>query len=153
MSHLSRFNNSLHNLVADLKKMGVLTSDVVKLETFIEITHVNARTIISNFQQNVLRDVFVSNILSNNIDFFLNYDPSEVIQNNLTDSKDVNYAESLIGRVQELVIIMRKNNNYDNINKTFDWIKILCFHAYSDIGIDAVQKFKDLQKNNASSNM
>ena len=69
MSHLSRFNNSLHNLVADLKKMGVLTSDVVKLETFIEITHVNARTIISNFQQNVLRDVFVSNILCNNVDF------------------------------------------------------------------------------------
>ena len=74
MSHLSQFNSAVHGLVGDFKKMKYLEKDVLKLETYIEITHINARSIITQFQTHVLKDIFVSNILSNNVDFFMEYD-------------------------------------------------------------------------------
>jgi len=146
MSHLSQFNTSIHNFIEDIKKMNVLQSDVMKLESYVEITHINARALIRHFQQHILRDVLVSNILNNNIEFFLSYDVSAMI--NIADNSESNYAHLLVERIQELISTMRKNNSYDNINRTFDWIKMLCYHAYCDLGIDAGQKFKALQQEN-----
>jgi hypothetical protein len=88
----------------------------------------------------------VSNILNNNIEFFLSYDVSAMIT--IADNSESNYAHLLVERIQELISTMRKNNSYDNINRTFDWIKMLCYHAYCDLGIDAGQKFKALQQEN-----
>jgi hypothetical protein len=67
---------------------------------------------------------------------------------NIADNSESNYAHLLVERIQELISTMRKNNSYDNINRTFDWIKMLCYHAYCDLGIDAGQKFKALQQEN-----
>ena len=155
MSHLSQFNTSIHNFIADIKKMNVLKSDVMKLDSYVEITHINARALIRHFQQHVLRDVLVSNILDNNIEFFLNYDVSDMINEHVKDRNECNYAHLLVERIQELVKIMRKNDSYENINRTFDWIKMLCYHAYCDLGIDASEKFKSLQQQNinATTNM
>tara|TARA_B100000902_G_scaffold42093_1_gene49743 strand:+ start:25905 stop:26372 length:468 start_codon:yes stop_codon:yes gene_type:complete len=155
MSHLSQFNTSIHNFIADIKKMNVLKSDVMKLESYVEITHINARALIRHFQQHILRDVLVSNILDNNIDFFLNYDVSKMIDEHVKDKNECNYAHLLVERIQELVGTMRKSNSYENINRTFDWIKMLCYHAYCDLGIDAREKFKELQRANmnAATNM
>ena len=135
--------------------MNVLKSDVMKLESYVEITHINARALIRHFQQHVLRDVLVSNILDNNIEFFLNYDVSDMINEHVKDRNECNYAHLLVERIQELVKTMRKNDSYENINRTFDWIKMLCYHAYCDLGIDASEKFKSLQQQNinATTNM
>ena len=78
MSHLSQFNSAVHGLVGDFKKMNYLHKDVAKLETYIEITHINA---------------------------------------------------------------------------TFNWIKVLCYHAYLDLGIDASEKFAQLQRQGAISSV
>ena len=37
MSHLSQFNTSIHNFIADIMIMNVLKSDVMKLESYVEI--------------------------------------------------------------------------------------------------------------------
>ena len=48
---------------------------------------------------------------------------------------------------------MRENKSYENINATFNWIKVLCYHAYSDLGIDASEKFTQLQRQGAISSV
>tara|TARA_B100001996_G_scaffold273880_1_gene214711 strand:- start:4476 stop:4952 length:477 start_codon:yes stop_codon:yes gene_type:complete len=153
MSHLSQFNSAVHGLVGDFKKMKYLEKDVLKLETYIEITHINARSIITQFQTHVLKDIFVSNILSNNTDFFMKYDATEIIAKEAKNVNEINYAHSLIKRIQELVDTMRENKSYENINATFNWIKVLCYHAYSDLGIDASEKFTQLQRQGAISSV
>ena len=137
MTSLSQFNTSIHEFVADLKTMSLEQSDTNKLQTYVEITRINARTIINNFQAYVLRDVFVQNILRNNIDFFINYDPSGDVGDSETVSK-------IIVRIQSIVNSMHTKGDVENIDKTLRWLKILVFHAYSDLGIDASAKLKSL---------
>jgi hypothetical protein len=137
MSSLSQFNAAVHEFVADLKNMPIEKSDLIKLQTYVEVTRVNSRTIISNFQKYALRDTFVQNIVRNNVEFFITYDPSSEVG----DSKS---AISLIGRIQSLVRTMLSKGDNENIEKTLRWIKILIYHAYIDIGIDAGAKLKSL---------
>lgn len=143
MSHLSRFNTSVYDFIADLKSMSIMKSEVLKLENYIEITRVNSRALIRNFQKHFLRDIFVTNILTNNIPFFIEYDPSNDLNSNDTTSQE------LIQRIQNLVKTMYNSNDTSNISKTFDWLKIMCFHAYLDLGIDASMKFRSLQTPNS----
>lgn len=137
MTSLSQFNSAIHDFVADLKKMPIERGDINKLETYVEVTRVNARTIISNFQKYALRDVFVQNIVRNNVVFFVEYDPSQ-------DVGGSSVALTLIGRIQGIVRSMRDKNDTENIEKTLRWLKVLVFHAYSDLGLDAGAKLKSL---------
>lgn len=137
MTALSQFNSTIHDFVSDLKTMSIDKGDINKLETYIEITRVNARTIISNFQKYALRDVFVQNIVRNNADFFVNYDPSG-------DVGDSTIALTLIGRIQGIVRMMMTKGDVQNVDKIFRWLKILVFHAYTDLGMDAGIKLKTL---------
>jgi len=139
MSSLTHFNKSVHEFVADLKKMNVLPTEIKKLETYIEVTRINARLLIRNFQNYFLKDVFVLNILNDNTLFFINYKPTELEVNN--DKT----ALKLIERIQNVVNIMLQNNKTKEISSTFNWLKILVFHAYSDLGINSTQKFMALQ--------
>ena len=138
MKSLTKFNTAIFDFVNDLKSMQMYQSDIQKLETYIEIVHVNARSLIRNFQKYFLRDIFVQNILNNNVNFFVSYDSS---QEGITDN-DTN----LVRKIQSIVRIMQETGRNDNIDKTFNWIKILCFHAYADLNIDPVAKFKSLQQ-------
>ena len=61
-SSLSQFNTAIYDFVRFIRETGHMSDEVNKLETYIEVTRVNARILISNFQKYVLRDVFVSNI-------------------------------------------------------------------------------------------
>jgi hypothetical protein len=139
MSSLSQFNSAIHEFLVDLKNMDILKNEITKLETFLEITRVNARAIISNFQTHFLRDIFVKNILKNNVQFFINYDATNEVDGD-------NSALSLIKKIQEIVAKLITNNELDNINCTLKWLKILCYHAYQDFGIDAKTKFVSLMK-------
>ena len=141
MSSLTQFNKSIHEFVADLKKMKVLPNEIKKLETYIEVTKINARLLIRNFQTFFLRDLFVLKVLQDDVNFFINYVPNEKeLQNDKT-------ALQLIQRIQHVVTVMLQNNQMKEITNTFNWLKILVFHAYNDLGIDSTQKFKSLQMN------
>lgn len=139
MKSLTKFNTAIFDFVNDLKSMQMYQSDIQKLETYIEIVHVNARSIIRNFQTYFLRDVFVRNLLNNNVTFFVSYDASQ--EESIQDE-----GSNLIRKIQSIVQIMQETGGHDNIHKTLNWIKILCFHAYADLNIDPVEKFKSLQQ-------
>jgi len=141
MSSLSQFNKSIHEFVAELKKMDVLPKEIKKLETYIEITKVNARLLIRNFQTYFLRDLFVSNLLKNNVNFFINYVPDN------SEIKNDKTALQLIQKIQQVVLFMLQNNKNKEISTTFNWLKILVYHSYQDLNIDPNQKFKTLQMN------
>ena len=49
-SSLSQFNTAIYDFVRFIRETGHMSDDVNKLETYIEITRVNARMLISNFQ-------------------------------------------------------------------------------------------------------
>ena len=137
-SSLSQFNSSLHEFVNDLSRMSIMSKDVEKLKNYIEIIHLNARAIIGSFQTYMLRDVIVYNILNENTDFFLNYD---IVKNySITDDK----ISSLIEKVREIVRCLLLKGEVENVKKTFNWLKVLCYHAYSDLGMNASDKFISL---------
>ena len=99
MKSLTKFNTAIFDFVKDLKSMQIYQNDIQKLETYIEIVHVNARSLIRNFQKYFLRDVFVQNILNNNVNFFVSYDPS---------SEDITNSDTnLIKKIQSIVKIMQ----------------------------------------------
>ncbi len=137
-SSLSQFNTAIYDFVRFIRETGHMSDEVNKLETYIEVTRVNARILISNFQKYVLRDVFVSNILKNNVNYFLNID---IVKEYEIDDDNI---ALLINRIRELVANLVTEKNTENIDKAFNWMKVLCFHAYSDIGIPAAQKFRSL---------
>ena len=93
-SSLSQFNKSIHEFVAELKKMNVMPKEIKKLETYIEITKVNARLLIRNFQTYFLRDLFVSNLLKDNVKFFINYVPDDSeIKNDKTEQQILSFIK------------------------------------------------------------
>ena len=76
--------------------------------------------------------------MCNNVDFFLEYDTTDIVASDTT-------SQSLVKRIQDLVHNMRQTGKTENIKRTFDWLKVLCYHAYVDLGIDPTEKFKMLQ--------
>tara|TARA_Y100000389_G_C17468914_1_gene528399 strand:- start:753 stop:1187 length:435 start_codon:yes stop_codon:yes gene_type:complete len=141
MSSLSQFNSTIHQFVQELYKMNILKSEVRKLKSYVEITHISARTIIQNFQKYILRDEIVYNILTENVEYFLNYDLNEAVEEN---------KRNILNRITPIVRQLVDDNDLSNITTTFSWMKILCFHAYTEIGIDANEKFKSLYATNQS---
>ena len=144
MSSLKQFNDTLHSFVADLKKMNLptLKGDIIKLDTFIDITKINARAILPHFQTQFLRDDFVKHILKNNVYFFVNYDAT----NEKIVKEGGNEVVTLVKRIQSIVDQIDKKGEKENIEKTLKWVKILCFHAYADLNIDPSKKFRSLMQ-------
>ena len=137
MSSLNKFNSSLRDFVSDHKKFDIVKKDIENLETYIEITKVNSKLIIRGFQTHLLRDSFVSNVLKNNLEFFLNYDVNK-------EPDTPEKIKELIKRIQIILNDAQSSGNLKNTEKIFHWLQVLCFHAYMELGIDATEKFKNL---------
>lgn len=144
MSALKQFNNTLRDFVDDLKKLEIpnLKNDIIKLDTFIDVTKINARAIIPHFQTQFLRDEFVKNILKNNVYFFVNYDATK--EELVKEGGDE--AALLVKRVQNIIYQINKEGKQKNIESAFKYVKIMCFHAYTDLNIDPTQKFRVLMQ-------
>ncbi|AII17007.1 hypothetical protein JO84_gp259 [Aureococcus anophagefferens virus] len=139
-SNLKQFNTSLIKFVGELKQMNIgLASELSQLENFLEITHINARAVISIFQKYFLTDLFIQNILKNNISFFILYNNF----NNIPE-KDKEIAISVIGKIQTLAKTLQDKDENDKISTILKNLKILAYFAYSDLGINANEKFKSL---------
>lgn len=137
MTSLARFNSSLRDFIVDLNKFEIVKKDVKKLETYVEITKVNAKILIRGFQTHLLRDNFVQKILKNDLNFFVNYNVDE-------ESESPENIKDLVKRIQNIIGDADKSGNLKDTEKVFHWLKVLCFYAYLDIGIDANEKFKEL---------
>lgn len=137
MNPLKNFNTSLRDFVEDLKNFDFIKKEAESLETFIEVTKINARLIIRGFQSHLLRDIFVVNVLKNNFDYFLKYDVDQEF-----DTPE--NIKQLIKKIQKIVYEIQDRGETLNTEKVFHWLKVLCFYAYSDLGIDAANKFKEL---------
>ena len=139
-SNLKQFNTSLIKFVGELKQMNIgLESELSQLENFLEITHINARAVISIFQKYFLTDLFIKNILKNNITFFIMYNTFDKIP-----EKDKEIAISVIGKIQTLAKTLQNKEDNDKISTILKNLKILAYFAYSDLGINANEKFKSL---------
>tara|TARA_Y100000389_G_C17410228_1_gene490454 strand:+ start:812 stop:1258 length:447 start_codon:yes stop_codon:yes gene_type:complete len=136
---ISKFNIAIRDFIQDLKKFDIVSRDVSKLETYIEITKVNSKALIRQYQSYLLRDSFVKNVLKNNIDFFLEFDISEE-----SESKNI---RDLVTKLQNIISEAHFAKTLDNTDTVFHWLKVLSFYAYQDIGINPSEKFKSLVLN------
>jgi hypothetical protein len=137
---LNKFNDNIILFLNDLKKIDLLNEDVENIQTFTYIMHIEStkRTIIRNFQTHVLRDVFAVNIYKKNVYFFIRHNFS----NDLSTSADK--IVSLINKIQKIVEKLKTLNKLKSIDSIFNWLALLCYYAYMDLGIDPNQKIKQL---------
>ena len=136
ISYVDKFNEIVSQFIHDLKKICPENKDLFKIEQLITIicTHSRKKVIIAKFQANVLRDEFVKNILSKNTDFFINYKFVNDIDSNV----------SIINRAQNIVKDLNEKKDLQSIECVFNWVTLMVYFAYKDLGIDADDKFKKL---------
>lgn len=140
---IDRFNTLILAFVKDLKRINPNDKDLVRVETFANAIHIKKDIIIRHFQAHALKDIFVSNILHENISFFIEYDFfADESLNHLRDDIQV----SLFDKVKNILKKLEQNpEKKESIVKIFEWITMLCYYAYEDIGIDAKEKMRHLQ--------
>ena len=136
LSSLGKFNKTLSGFIDDLKNIfGENDSDINKMEAALELTRINARLIISPFQQKVLIPHFIRNILSENINFFINYDYNEMIGDN-------EYAMYLFKKLKCAAVEAKDDSN--TTKAMFNWFKLLMYYAFEDMGMNPAQEFKKI---------
>jgi hypothetical protein len=144
-SNVSKFNGLITQFLNDLKKIDPLSNELKMVETYANIIHITSsnRIIISNFQAFVLKDNFIVNILKKNVVFFINYKFDDDV--NIKNVKS-NYVKPLILRVQDIVNQLYLKGESSNIESIFNWLIMLSYFAYLDLGINPDEKFKSVQE-------
>ena len=136
VSYVDKFNEIVSQFILDLKKICPENKDLFKIEQLITIicTHSRKKAIIAKFQANVLRDDFVKNILLKNTDYFINY----------KFVNDVDSNVSIINRTQNIVKNLHEKKDINSIECVFNWVTLMVYFAYKDLGIDADEMFTKL---------
>jgi len=127
-SPLKRFNVTIKDFIDDLKELLGQEDSLLQLETIVDITKVNARLIISQFQAIVIKTKFLEYILKEDTDYFLEYEYQEYMYNN--------YSKSFMLKLKEIVHNVKDNPHI--VSKIFQWLKTLIYHALTDMGQDPV---------------
>lgn len=139
-----KFNELIIQFINDLIKICPDdNSDLNRFKRYSKIVEVpnTKRIIISNYQVYILRDIFVSNILNSNVDFFVNYD----FVNDTSVEIKSDYILPLIKKIQNTIYKLQSNNDSDSINTIFKWLTMLTYFAYVDLGINPNEKFQQLK--------
>jgi hypothetical protein len=132
-SYLKKFNITLRDFVADLKNVfRENDSTLMHLETVAEITKVNARIVITYFQEIVLKPLFLEKIVNEDINFFLQYDYQEYITNS--------YGSILMSKLKNIVKELQSQSDNEAISTIFNWFKLLVFYSMSDLGMNAKEE-------------
>jgi hypothetical protein len=132
-SYLKKFNVTLRDFVADLKNVfRENDSTLMHLETVAEITKVNARIVITYFQEIVLKPLFLEKIVNEDINFFLHYDYQEYITNS--------YGSILMSKLKNIVKELQSQSDNEAISTIFNWFKLLVFYSMSDLGMNAKEE-------------
>lgn len=130
-SSLTSFNSAANGLIMDLQNIfGADDIDIVNLKLMMKCAFIDARLILTPFQQYILHHPhLVSNILQQNIEFFLNRQyksPAELVTQMDT--------EKLLVKFKNALEIHQKDEQ--TTTAIFNWLKIMLYHAACDEGKD-----------------
>ena len=130
-SNLKKFNIALRDFVGDLKNViPVGDSSVFALESVVEVTKINARIVITYFQEIVLKNPkFLQHIMQENADFFIEHNYEEYVANS--------YGTTLMERLKTIGGNLKESGNTESITMIFRWFKLLIFYSMVDLGMDA----------------
>lgn len=145
MAFIQTFNQKFIEFVKDLKHLKFEgTQKYLNLDIIESALDVKKELVIRNFQVYILKDVTVANILNKNTDYFIH---NSFIQD--SSFKEVSPAiKDVFASVQNIIVNMKETEDgRKNIDNIFNWMILLSYFAYSDIGINAQEKFNELRKN------
>jgi len=138
-SPLKRFNTTVVNFIEDLKNIfGDNDRDLMKMESAMDLTTVNARIVITPFQMYALSPLFMKGILTEDVDFFLNFNYAQVIS-------ETEYMNYLLNKLRAVVTNMRDDK--ETVTSIFNWFKMLLYYALEDQGKNPVNEFKNICSN------
>lgn len=130
---LRKFNTTLNNFIEDLKNIfGAEDKDIIKMESAMDLTSVNARIILTPFQTYALQTSFIRGIVQEDVDFFLHY--------NYDFIKETEYTTYLLNKLRAVMTRMRDDR--DTTSKIFNWFKMLLYYALEDVGRNPIEEFK-----------
>jgi hypothetical protein len=130
---LKKFNVTLNNFIEDLKNIfGADDKDIIKMESAMDLTSVNARIILTPFQTYALQPTFIRGIVQEDIDFFLH--------NNFDFIKETEYTTYLLNKLRAVITQMRDDR--ETTSKIFNWFKMLLYYALEDVGRIPIDEFK-----------
>jgi hypothetical protein len=133
-SNLKKFNKTVCDFVKELKNLFEETDkDIENIETFYEMTKINARAIMGPFQTYILKKTsFVKYIMEEDVNYFMEYNFDQIIS---SDSPYSKYAKSLVLKFRE-VIQKHMKENKQVVKAMFEWFKLMTFYASSDLNMD-----------------
>jgi len=130
---LKKFNVTLNNFIEDLKNIfGSDDKDIIKMESAMDLTSVNARIILTPFQTYALQPNFIKGIVQEDVDFFLHY--------NYDFIAETEYTTYLLNKLR--AVITRMRDDRDTTSKIFNWFKMLLYYALEDTGRNPIEEFK-----------
>jgi|TARA_B100001113_G_scaffold90384_1_gene72346 hypothetical protein len=140
---IDRFNGLLFEFINDLKRIEPNDKDILKVELLLHAINLKKEIVIRHFQLHVLKDDLVKNIFAHNIEFFLNY---EFFENDHKLNEKHSDLKGLFQRVKDILITFKNSEDgKDNIKNIFEWLCILVYYAYENLGIDPTKKISELK--------
>lgn len=140
---IERFNSLLFDFISDLKRIDPNDKDILKIELLLHAINFKKEIVIRHFQLYVLKDDLVKNIFAHNIEFFLNY---EFFENDPTLNQNHSDLKGLFQRVKKILITFQNSEDEkDTIKNIFEWMCILVYYAYENLGIDPGNKISELK--------
>lgn len=131
---LKKFNTTLPKFLDDLKNVfGENDIDIIRIETAVDLTSMNARIIMKPFQSYVLKRDFVKGIMNEDVGFFLNQTYENIVQENEYGMYLVNKFKATVQHLQHDPV---------TVKKVFDWFKLLIYYAYEDQGKDPMMEMQ-----------
>jgi hypothetical protein len=129
-TNLKKFNTALRDFVGDLRNIIPSgDSSVIALESVVEITKINARIVITYFQEIVLKPQFLQHIMQENADFFIEHNYEEYVANS--------YGTMLMERLKTIAGNLKGSGKAESLTMVFRWFKLLIFYSMVDLGLDA----------------
>ena len=129
-SPLKHFNETVKQFLGDLKNVFESNDrEIIRIETAFELTSVNARLFITPFQQQLLSNAqFVDRIMHDDVDFFIGFDFTSII-----DAND----ETCLRMFNKFKQATIDNRNDEKLLKAiFNWFKVMIYYAKLDLGVD-----------------
>jgi len=140
---IERFNGLLFDFISDLKRIDPNDKDILKIELLLHAINFKKEIVIRHFQLYVLKDDLVKNIFAHNTEFFLNY---EFFENDPKLNQNHSDLKGLFQRVKKILITFQNSEDEkDTIKNIFEWMCILVYYAYENLGIDPSNKISELK--------
>ena len=133
-SPLKLFNENVQLFLNDLANVfGENDSEMRIIKSAFELTSVNARLFIKPFQNNLVnQQSFVDHILKNDIEYFINFDFTDIID------KDDETCLRMLNKFKQATIANRDNT--DLVHAIFNWLKVMIYYAKLDSGVNLIEK-------------